>query len=249
MDGLRRRPDVRRRRPDAPARRGRSAARWNRPGRAWILLRSHSPAPRRRPSPRRAWRTRCRQRRRSRIPTGLCRRTAPWTGASSGLAASGCRFPASTACLRGLSILFVFSLLIGPVNYWLLWRKRQQVLLVLTAPVISAIFILLLAGYVVAGEGLGVRGRAVTFTMLDQVRKQASTRATMWLYAAGMTPSSGLRFARDGGVPGWHRGTAHPRRSPWISPTRRTRRGHSGALSNQSRGNRIPAGAQTELQP
>ena len=33
-----------------------------------------------------------------------------------------------------LSILFVFSLLIGPVNYWLLWRKRQQVLLVLTAP-------------------------------------------------------------------------------------------------------------------
>ena len=49
-------------------------------------------------------------------------------------------------------------------------------LLVLTAPLISAIFIVLLAGYVVAGEGLGVRGRAVTFTMLDQARKQAVTR-------------------------------------------------------------------------
>ncbi len=96
-----------------------------------------------------------------------------------------------------LSILIVFSLLIGPANYWFLWRKQRQVLLVLTVPVISAIFIVLLGGYVVAGEGLGVRGRAVTFTMLDQVRKQASTRATMSLYAAGMTPAGGLRFARD----------------------------------------------------
>ena len=95
------------------------------------------------------------------------------------------------------SILFVFSILIGPVNYWVLRRKRRQVLLVLTAPLISLIFIVLLAGYVLAGEGLGVRGRAVTFTMLDQVRKQASTRASISLYAAGMTPSGGLRFARD----------------------------------------------------
>jgi hypothetical protein len=96
-----------------------------------------------------------------------------------------------------LSILVVFTLWIGPLNYWLLWRKQRQVLLVLTVPLISATFIALLAGYVLAGEGLGVRGRAVTFTMLDQVRKQASTRATMSLYAAGMTPAGGLRFARD----------------------------------------------------
>jgi hypothetical protein len=96
-----------------------------------------------------------------------------------------------------LSILIVFALWIGPLNYWLLWRKQRQVLLVLTVPLISAIFIVLLAVYVLAGEGLGVRGRAVTFTMLDQVRKQASTRATVSLYAAGMTPAGGLRFARD----------------------------------------------------
>jgi len=96
-----------------------------------------------------------------------------------------------------LAILVVFSILIGPVNYWFLRRNRQQVLLVLTAPLISAMFIVLLAGYVLAGEGLGVRGRAVTFTMLDQVRKQASTRGSISLYAAGMTPSGGLRFPRD----------------------------------------------------
>jgi hypothetical protein len=94
-------------------------------------------------------------------------------------------------------ILVVFSLLIGPVNYWLLRRLRQQVLLVITAPLISIVFILMLAGYVVAGEGFGVRGRAVSFTMLDQVRKQAATRASVSLYAAGMAPGGGLRFARD----------------------------------------------------
>jgi hypothetical protein len=58
----------------------------------------------------------------------------------------------------------------------------------------------LLAGYVVAGEGLDVRGRAVTFTMLDQVRQQASTRGSISLYAAGMTPAGGLRFPRDTAV-------------------------------------------------
>jgi len=96
-----------------------------------------------------------------------------------------------------LSILIVFAIIIGPVNYWFLVRRRQQVLLVLTTPLISAIFIVLLAGYVVAGEGLGVRGRAVSFTMLDQARKQSATRTSASLYAAGMTPGGGLRFGRD----------------------------------------------------
>src|SRR4029079_8117905 len=93
------------------------------------------------------------------------------------IAARGFRLPipgvAGGPARAYLSILIAFTLLIGPVNYWILWRKRRQVLLVLTAPVISAGFILLLAGYVLAGEGLGVRGRAMTFTMLDQVSKQA----------------------------------------------------------------------------
>ena len=94
-------------------------------------------------------------------------------------------------------ILVVFSLLIGPVNYWILRRYRRQVLVVLTAPLLSAAFIVLLASYAVAIEGLAVYGRATTFTLLDQVSRQASTRASVSLYAAGMTPSGGLRFPRD----------------------------------------------------
>jgi hypothetical protein len=99
-----------------------------------------------------------------------------------------------------LLILIVFSILIGPVNYWFFRRRGQQALVVLSAPLISALFIVLLAGYVLAGEGLGVRGRAVTFTMLDEARRQAVTRASISLYAAGMTPAGGLQFARDTAV-------------------------------------------------
>jgi hypothetical protein len=96
-----------------------------------------------------------------------------------------------------LVILIAFTVLIGPVNYWFLWRRRQQVLLVLTTPLISAVFVVLLAGYVVFAEGFGVRGRVVSFTLLDQATKQAATRATASLYAAGMTPAGGLLFPRD----------------------------------------------------
>ena len=103
------------------------------------------------------------------------------------------RVPARTY----LTILLLFALIVGPANYWFLKRKGQQVFVVLTAPLISAVFILLLAGYVVAGEGIGVRGRVMTFTMLDQVRHEAATRASISLYAAGMSPRGGLRFPRD----------------------------------------------------
>ena len=44
---------------------------------------------------------------------------------------------------------------------------------------------------------VGVRARAMTFTLLDQARKQAATRASISMYAAGMTPAGGLRFPRD----------------------------------------------------
>ena len=99
-----------------------------------------------------------------------------------------------------LSILIAFSLLIGPVNYRFLRRRRQQVLMVLTVPLISTLFILFLGGYVLAGEGLGVHGRAASFTMLDQARRQAATRLSVSLYAAGMSPGGGLRFPRDTAV-------------------------------------------------
>ena len=96
-----------------------------------------------------------------------------------------------------LTILVLFAVLIGPVNHIVLRRRRQQALVVLTTPLIAAVFIAVLAGYVVVVEGFGVRGRVVSFTLLDQANGQAATRAAVSLYAAGGAPSGGLRFPRD----------------------------------------------------
>ena len=97
-------------------------------------------------------------------------------------------------------ILFLFAMLIGPANYFILTKRRQQALLVVTVPVIALAFIALLAGYVVAGEGLSVHARAATITLLDQGRQQAATRAAVSMYAAGRSPRGGMQFGRETAV-------------------------------------------------
>jgi hypothetical protein len=56
------------------------------------------------------------------------------------------------------------------------------------------LFIGVLAAYAFLGEGLAIRGRAATFTLLDQTTKHAATRASVSLYAGGIAPSGGLTF-------------------------------------------------------
>jgi hypothetical protein len=99
-----------------------------------------------------------------------------------------------------LSLLMLFTVLIGPVNYLYLRRRRLQPLIVLTTPIIALGFLLLLAVYVVAGEGFGVHVRAATLTVLDQDRQEAVTRADVSLYPAGHTPGGGLRFSSETAV-------------------------------------------------
>jgi hypothetical protein len=96
-----------------------------------------------------------------------------------------------------LGILILFSLLIGPANYLWLLRKRRQILFVLTAPLLSALFILLLSGYAFIGEGFGIIGRIESFTLLDQKTNHAATRATVSMYAGGMGPGNGMQFSRN----------------------------------------------------
>ena len=83
---------------------------------------------------------------------------------------------------------------------WCCGERNGKCLLVLTTPLISILFIALIAGYALLGEGLSIRERTESFTVLDQSRKQAATRATVSMYAAGMAPWNGLRFPRDSAI-------------------------------------------------
>jgi hypothetical protein len=58
----------------------------------------------------------------------------------------------------------------------------------------------LLTGYGILSEGLEVRARAVTFTLLDQASKKATTRSSVSLYPGGVARSGGVRFTPDAAI-------------------------------------------------
>ena len=100
-------------------------------------------------------------------------------------------------------LISIFAIVIGPVNYFLVWRRKQLYLLVLTIPTIAFVTSAALFGYSVFSDGFGVQSRLRSFTMLDQYSKTAVSWNRISLYA-GMTSSAGLKFSPDTAVlPVW----------------------------------------------
>lgn len=90
-------------------------------------------------------------------------------------------------------LISLFALVIGPLNYLWLKRKRRLYLLLVTVPLGAGLVTLGLLGYAILSDGLGVKLRTRSFTRLDQ---RAGTAASWsWqTYYASLTPSSGLEF-------------------------------------------------------
>ena len=81
-----------------------------------------------------------------------------------------------------------FAVLIGPVNYFYLQRKRLLWLLLVTVPVTALVTSVLLVGYSIASHGFSVRSRIRSLTVLDQKSHSAVTVARLALFA-GVAPS------------------------------------------------------------
>jgi hypothetical protein len=93
-------------------------------------------------------------------------------------------------------LISVFVIAIGPVNYWLLRRRRKLHLLIFTIPASAAVVTGLLFGYAMLADGLDVRVRARSVTRIDQRSGQAVCWARL-SYCAGLAPHGGLRFPAD----------------------------------------------------
>ncbi|MCR5381418.1 MAG: hypothetical protein K6G44_10590 [Lentisphaeria bacterium] len=93
-------------------------------------------------------------------------------------------------------VMIIFAVIIGPLNYWYLQRKGKQLLLVLTTPVISIVFCVIVFLFITFREGWQSHGAAVGFTLLDQTEHQATTYAKVIMNAA-FRPSGGFRFSSD----------------------------------------------------
>jgi hypothetical protein len=99
--------------------------------------------------------------------------------------------------VRGLFLLMLlFVVVIGPVNYLLLARRRKKVWLWWTVPAISVAASLGVFGYAMLAEGWRGYARAEVMTILDENGRRATTIGLTAFYAP-LTPSDGLRFSYD----------------------------------------------------
>jgi len=90
-------------------------------------------------------------------------------------------------------LITLFVVLIGPLNYFYFKKTKRLNWLLLTVPAGALGITALLLAYTLAKDGIGVRTWSQSYTILDQIQKQASTRQQYCLFA-GITPGDGLRF-------------------------------------------------------
>jgi hypothetical protein len=101
------------------------------------------------------------------------------------------------APVRGLFLLMLlFAVVIGPVNYMLLARRKKRIWLWWTAPAIAAVASLAVFSYAMLAEGWQASARAEVLTILDENARRATTVGLTAFYAP-LTPSDGLRFSYD----------------------------------------------------
>jgi hypothetical protein len=98
-----------------------------------------------------------------------------------------------------LVLITLFSILIGPVNYVYLSRRKMLWLLLFTVPVMAVTTSALLVGYSVAVHGFSTKSRIRSLTVLDQRNRTAVTMARLALFA-GVAPSGGMRFSPETAV-------------------------------------------------
>ena len=98
-----------------------------------------------------------------------------------------------------LIFISVFTFVIGPLNYYMLARRKRLNLLVVTIPGVAAVTSVLLFAYSAVAHGFSVRSRVRSLTILDQDSQTAISTARLALYA-GFTPSGGLEFSPNTAV-------------------------------------------------
>ncbi|MEX1096424.1 MAG: hypothetical protein WED34_10265 [Planctomycetales bacterium] len=102
-----------------------------------------------------------------------------------------------------LTLITLFTIVIGPVNYVFCRRKNRMSLLVLTIPAIALATSLTLFGYSAVAHGFGVKSRVRSVTFLDQPAQTAVATSRIAFFA-GMAPSGGLQFSPETAVfPVW----------------------------------------------
>lgn len=96
--------------------------------------------------------------------------------------------------VRGLLlIILVFAILMGPANLFILSRKKRQIWLLWTVPVLSLTASIIIFGYATLAEGWKGYSRTLALTVLDEKANLASTIGITAFYCP-LNPREGLHF-------------------------------------------------------
>ncbi len=128
---------------------------------------------------------------------------SPWTSRATmtfDVASANKLFPVTenvSIPVRGLLlIMLVFVILIGPVNLFVLSKRKKRMWLLWTVPLISLLTCLAVSAYTLLSEGWGGRARYLSYTILDERSHHASTIGLNAFYAP-LTPGDGLRYGTE----------------------------------------------------
>jgi hypothetical protein len=102
------------------------------------------------------------------------------------------------------TLMLLFTLVIGPLNLWLLGRKGRRLWMLWTVPSISLVTCLAVFGYMLLVEGWQGHLRTEGVTILDENAQRATSLGLTGFYAP-MAPGDGLHFSRDSEVV-WQKG-------------------------------------------
>ncbi len=92
-------------------------------------------------------------------------------------------------------IVALFALLIGPINFYVLTRKKKRTLALMTIPLISIVATISLATYSFAFEGVNAKIVPRTVTHLDQRRHRYSQVANVGVFSGILT--NGMSFSSE----------------------------------------------------
>lgn len=117
-------------------------------------------------------------------------------------------FPSNALPLRAVvSILLLFSIVVGPINVFLVKKKQKPWLLFVSVPVISIIVTVLIVVFGFLRQGFGTEGYANSVVIVDQVSHQATAALRRRLVVGSGGPALSPRpnttvLVPDEGVPG-----------------------------------------------
>ena len=95
-----------------------------------------------------------------------------------------------------LILMTLFTIIIGPLNYFFFRSRRQIYMLLLTIPGLAFATSLTLFAYSLVSHGFDVESRVRSLIMVDQRTNQSVISSRVALFA-GMVPSGGLHFSPE----------------------------------------------------